>query len=500
MRHLMSCLAAALLLLAQILASGGPLESAAGRQERQARLAERRAGTILIAHRGARTIAPENTLEAYAEAMNYGADGCEVDVRRTADGVLVLFHDDMLDGVTDGFGKVEDLTYSELLALGPEPASRRQPRAHPSTLAALFDLARQRAMLLVLDVKQPGLDDQITQMIEAADVWDHIVGVNAETAPKLRADARIRALRDKGGVYEDRQDFDPAAVKAALNQPGQILVLEDPRLAARQLGRPPYIPLPLLTTLTTETPASPGVASSTNNLIPADYLRRWQAHVDLRSTSNLLAFVRQNPGEHPSAERILERACAASRLGQSARKRPELVLALVAMVRNPSPHDDWMYQGLDAQAAARSLVQLRAVESAPALIEAFNMVDPRLMKRRDPLSKYPASWVDWRKKSLVPALGQLQCEAAKRFLQRYVAMSEAEARELSIPQFEEATRALLQYQLDQAELADLLRSPNRSVRGRAILECLDHPTRARTRALGNIAPWALDLPRARAGN
>jgi hypothetical protein len=82
-----------------------PAEPAAARQRRHARVAERRSG-ILLAHRGAATLATENTLEAYAAAMDYGADGCEIDVRRCADGVLVLFHDDMLDRLTDGFGKV----------------------------------------------------------------------------------------------------------------------------------------------------------------------------------------------------------------------------------------------------------------------------------------------------------------------------------------------------------------------------------------------------------
>ena len=43
-------------------------------------------GTIVICHRGNSSAAPENTLEAYAGAMDYGADGCEFDLRRTRDG------------------------------------------------------------------------------------------------------------------------------------------------------------------------------------------------------------------------------------------------------------------------------------------------------------------------------------------------------------------------------------------------------------------------------
>lgn len=48
---------------------------------------------LVLAHRGARRRAAENTLEAFAVARTLGADGVELDVRRTADGVLVLHHD-----------------------------------------------------------------------------------------------------------------------------------------------------------------------------------------------------------------------------------------------------------------------------------------------------------------------------------------------------------------------------------------------------------------------
>jgi len=48
---------------------------------------------LVLAHRGARRRAPENTLEAFAAARALGADGVELDVRRTRDGALVIHHD-----------------------------------------------------------------------------------------------------------------------------------------------------------------------------------------------------------------------------------------------------------------------------------------------------------------------------------------------------------------------------------------------------------------------
>ncbi len=58
-------------------------------------------GVLTIAHRGARSIAPENTLRAIQKAHNVGADMCEVDVRLTADDVPVLIHDKALERVSN---------------------------------------------------------------------------------------------------------------------------------------------------------------------------------------------------------------------------------------------------------------------------------------------------------------------------------------------------------------------------------------------------------------
>ena len=69
---------------------------------------------INYAHRGASEYAPENTLSSFYLGMIQGANGIETDVHRTKDGVLVLFHDDTLDRVSDGVGKISDYTFEEL--------------------------------------------------------------------------------------------------------------------------------------------------------------------------------------------------------------------------------------------------------------------------------------------------------------------------------------------------------------------------------------------------
>ena len=72
--------------------------------------------TYIYAHRGACAYAPENTLIAFATAIEMEADGIELDVHFTKDGRVVVIHDDKIDRTSNGQGKVSDYTYEELLA------------------------------------------------------------------------------------------------------------------------------------------------------------------------------------------------------------------------------------------------------------------------------------------------------------------------------------------------------------------------------------------------
>ena len=69
---------------------------------------------INYAHRGASEYAPENTFSSFYLGLLQGANGIETDVRKTKDGVLVLFHDDTVDRVSDCSGKISDFTWEEL--------------------------------------------------------------------------------------------------------------------------------------------------------------------------------------------------------------------------------------------------------------------------------------------------------------------------------------------------------------------------------------------------
>lgn len=69
------------------------------------------------AHRGASAVAPENTMAAFEAAAEAGADGIELDVHLSRDGLPVVIHDETLDRTTDGSGAVAARTAAELLEL-----------------------------------------------------------------------------------------------------------------------------------------------------------------------------------------------------------------------------------------------------------------------------------------------------------------------------------------------------------------------------------------------
>jgi glycerophosphoryl diester phosphodiesterase len=68
----------------------------------------------VIAHRGNRAHAPENTLEAFRQAVAAGADAIEFDLRLTRDGHVVVLHDATLDRTTDSAGRLELRTLAQL--------------------------------------------------------------------------------------------------------------------------------------------------------------------------------------------------------------------------------------------------------------------------------------------------------------------------------------------------------------------------------------------------
>lgn len=109
---------------------------------------------LIIGHRGASAVAPENTTAAFREALAVGADGIEFDVRLTRDGVPIVIHDSTLRRTGGLPHRVADLTWAEIskIDVGSWFAATFANETVPS-LAELFTLFQSNDSTLYLEMK-----------------------------------------------------------------------------------------------------------------------------------------------------------------------------------------------------------------------------------------------------------------------------------------------------------------------------------------------------------
>ena len=132
-------------------------------------------GIYVIAHRGAHQGIPENTIAAYAKAIELGCDFVEVDIRTTKDGHFVSIHNRTVDAYVDGVtGEVREFTLAELQAL--DIGSRVGPKwkgAKVPTFEEILDLCKDRCGIY-LDVKDAPIAD-LAALIQAKGMENQVV-------------------------------------------------------------------------------------------------------------------------------------------------------------------------------------------------------------------------------------------------------------------------------------------------------------------------------------
>jgi len=117
---------------------------------------------LVIAHRGGRSLGPENTLHTFRQAVDLGVDVLETDVHPTKDGHLVLLHDKTVDRTTDGTGPVDAFTLAELKKLdaahrwSPDNGKSFPLRGKGFTIPALAEVFEAfPQMRLNIEIKDP---------------------------------------------------------------------------------------------------------------------------------------------------------------------------------------------------------------------------------------------------------------------------------------------------------------------------------------------------------
>ena len=134
---------------------------------------------VVFAHRGASTLAPENTLEAFQLALDQGARAIEMDVQLTQDQEVVVFHDIHLDRTTDGSGRVKDHPLAEIKRLNA---------------AISFNPAYQHASIPTLGETLDFLPDDILINIELKNLhspFNNLPSRTAEVIQAKRAERRV---------------------------------------------------------------------------------------------------------------------------------------------------------------------------------------------------------------------------------------------------------------------------------------------------------------------
>lgn len=131
---------------------------------------------LVLGHRGNAIAAPENTIAAFTQALDLGADGLETDLRLSRDGEVVLHHDEDLDRTTDGRGPLVAMDRHELAGL--DAGSWFSPEFSGQGVPGLDDLLARlgTAHHLVLDPKAEGCAAAAARALRTAPMSpDHLL-------------------------------------------------------------------------------------------------------------------------------------------------------------------------------------------------------------------------------------------------------------------------------------------------------------------------------------
>jgi glycerophosphoryl diester phosphodiesterase len=179
---------------------------------------------LVVAHRGASKAAPENTMAAFRQAIEDGADWIELDVQETADGEVVVFHDSDFMRAAGVSTKIWDATMADLGSIdigswfSPAFANERVP-----TLAAVLDACNGKVGV-VIELKYYGhdqqLEERVAKLVDARGMAGHVAVMSLELdqvrrMKTLRPDWKVGLLMSvsAGSLQSSGADF--LAVNAA---------------------------------------------------------------------------------------------------------------------------------------------------------------------------------------------------------------------------------------------------------------------------------------------
>ncbi len=172
----------------------------------------------ITAHRGAKILAPENTLAAFRAAMDAGATYSELDVQHTRDRKIVVVHDGDLMRMGDDPRKVSELTAAEIATIDiGRKHHGKFTGEYPPALEDVIDLARGRMRInieLKYNVPDPGLAPAVVELLRRTDFLDQVVITSLDYAALKQVESLEPSLKTGhiittavGNVVRTEADF-----------------------------------------------------------------------------------------------------------------------------------------------------------------------------------------------------------------------------------------------------------------------------------------------------
>ena len=152
---------------------------------------------FIIGHRGLPSAAPENSLESAVEAFNAGADCIELDIRLSKDGVVMIYHDDDIAGLTTGRGTINSHTYDELRSYDLLRSSgygtfEKYPKVKIPTLEEFFERFQNEDVIFFIEIKESSsrLITETAKLVEKYNMKNKIAFITfiaSQVAPVQKA-------------------------------------------------------------------------------------------------------------------------------------------------------------------------------------------------------------------------------------------------------------------------------------------------------------------------
>ncbi len=136
-------------------------------------------GKIVVAHRGGAALGLENTLSCISKGLDAGAQWIEIDVHLSADGQVVVCHDETVKRTTNGTGYISELSYSEIRTLKVVDTDGNESNEYIPLLDEVLRLIKGKAKLL-LEIKHtshslPGIENACIEIIKQYDMLADVV-------------------------------------------------------------------------------------------------------------------------------------------------------------------------------------------------------------------------------------------------------------------------------------------------------------------------------------